>query len=75
MCADSPPPFDTLPGPFTIVFATEKVTEVGFGAHTFSSMESVSAFVEGRKLKDNEFAIINGPVIKQFDEPFLERKL
>jgi hypothetical protein len=50
---------------FTVVCLEENTTEVNIGIYTFKTEEGVSAFVKGRKLGLDQYAVINGPVIKQ----------
>jgi hypothetical protein len=53
---------------FTVVCLEEGVTDVNIGVYSFKSQEGVEAFVTGRKLVSNAYAVIAGPVIKQMHE-------
>jgi hypothetical protein len=53
---------------FTLACMEETTTELHIGLYSFKTAEGILAFVKGRKLEPNEYAIISGPIIKKFVE-------
>jgi hypothetical protein len=61
-------------GPFTVLCLEELATEFSIGCYSFKTKEGIKAFVEGRRLRENEYIVVNGPVIKKMNENLLDKK-
>ena len=61
-----------LTGPFTIIYLepdqSDVTTDKELCVHTFKHSESIEAFVNGRRLKENEYVVVGGPIIKPINE-------
>jgi hypothetical protein len=63
-----------LTGPFTIISLeqdpSDATAEKTLCVYSFKHSESADAFVTGRGLKENEYIVIGGPIIKNINETF-----
>jgi hypothetical protein len=61
-----------LTGPFTIICLEQDLSDVtaekNLCVYSFKHSESADAFVKGRRLEQNEYVVVGGPIIKNVNE-------